>query len=560
MKSKSEKNEKERLVLAINPVVGHDLHREAEAIAGLEEYLSKALGVEVEIGLRENYQETLRGMETGEIDAARLGQYAFAVAQARFGAKALVNAIEIQAPDEAAPAPYRSVIFTRADSGLTNLVELKGHEFGFVDRNSTTGYLVPTFLLEQAGLDPARDLKPRFLLSHEAVVAAVQRGELLAGAVMQGEFSFLTQKSSGADFRVLATSPLLSRGPVAVRPGLPYHLERKLLAALVQLHQAKPPGAELIIPRTQRFTPANQREMTLKTVAELAGVSYGTVSRAINGRDRIAPATTARILRLVEELGYRPNANARSLHKARGDLVGLLLPGLNFPGLDAIISGLQKALAETQMQLVVCPVGQNSVEALPRQKSYFELLYDNRLEGLVLTQWNATGAEALELAQSGRPIVLLEQELLTEGFSAAWNWLRAQGHRRVALVAGPNSLLEPNISRHIFSQVAGPDFEFVTGPDQLEPGLLEKPGAPTAFLCTGQLEALELHERFSRQNNEIMVLGFGDSSLAKWAKLPAVAFDGEEVGARVAQRLLKMSGMTGPAPKQPLKFWIEINS
>jgi DNA-binding LacI/PurR family transcriptional regulator len=265
-------------------------------------------------------------------------------------------------------------------------------------------------------------------------------------------------------------------------------------------------------------------------------------------------------LRLVEELGYRPNANARSLHKARGDLVGLLLPGLNFPGLDAIISGLQKALAETQMQLVVCPVGQNSVEALPRQKSYFELLYDNRLEGLVLTQWNATGAEALELAQSGRPIVLLEQELLTEGFSAAWNWLRAQGHRRVALVAGPNSLLEPNISRHIFSQVAGPDFEFVTGPDQLEPGLLEKPGAPTAFLCTGQLEALELHERFSRQNNEIMVLGFGDSSLAKWAKLPAVAFDGEEVGARVAQRLLKMSGMTGPAPKQPLKFWIEINS
>jgi phosphate/phosphite/phosphonate ABC transporter binding protein len=549
----SQKNfEIERLVVAVNPVVGHDLSKQTEAIESLEQYLSHTLGLPVQVGVRESYEETLLGMERGEIDAARLGQYAFALAQARFGARALVNAIDIAAADDVAPAPYRSVIITRADSGITNLVELRGAEFGFVDRNSTTGYLVPTFLLEQAGLDPAIDIQSHFLLSHQAVAEAVERGELLAGAVMQGEFLQYALKNPQPPLRVLATSPLLSRGPIAIRPGLPYQLEKRLLSALVQLHQANLPGATLIIPPTQRFTPANQREMTLKTVAELAGVSYGTVSRAINGRDRIAPATTARILRLVEELGYRPNANARSLHQARGDLVGLLLPTLNFPGLDNIINGLQETLGEAGMQLLICPVLQK--ETCPPQKNYFELLHNNRLEGLLLTQWSANSPEAQELAQSGRPTALLEQELLTEGLKTAWNWLREQGHTKIALVVGTDSLLEPNITRHIFSQFAEPDFQFFSETNLTKANFPEQP--PVAFLCTDDNTAFRLRQALSTKT---MVLGFGSSLIAQWAGIPSLTYDGEAMGKAAAQRLLKILGINGQTHKQPLKFWVEEN-
>lgn len=544
----SQKNfEKERLVLAVNPVVGHDLSKQAEAITSLEKYLGQAIGLSVQVGVRDSYEETLLGMEQGEIDAARLGQYAFALAQARFGARALVNAIDITASDDVAPAPYRSVIITRADSGITNLVELKGREFGFVDRNSTTGYLVPTFLLEQAGLDPASDIQPHFLLNHQAVAEAVERGELLAGAVMQSEFLQYVIKKPEPSLRVLATSPLLSRGPIAIRPGLPYQLEKKLLSALVQLHQANLPGATLLIPPTQRFTPANQREMTLKTVAELAGVSYGTVSRAINGRDRIAPATTARILRLVEELGYRPNANARSLHQGRGDLVGLLLPSLSFPGLDDIISGVQEALGEAGMQLLVCPVLQK--EATSYQKNYFELLHNNRLEGLLLTQWSANSPESQELAQSGRPTALLEQELLTEGLKTAWNWLREQGHSKIALMVGADSLLEPNITRHLFSQFAEPDFQFFTDTNLTETDFSGQ--MPDAFLCTDDNTAFRLRQSLS---TETTVLGFGNSLIAQWAGIPSLSYDGEALGKAAAYRLLKTLGLSGQTSKQFLNF------
>jgi hypothetical protein len=56
-----------------------------------------------------------------------------------------------------------------------------------------------------------------------------------------------------------------------------------------------------------RWRPASNRDVTLKTVAALAGVSYGTVWRAVNGRARIAPETQARIMDLVRDLDYQPN-------------------------------------------------------------------------------------------------------------------------------------------------------------------------------------------------------------------------------------------------------------
>jgi LacI family sucrose operon transcriptional repressor len=551
MKPKNDNTEIEHLVLAINPAVGYDLSEQAEALESLESYLTAAVGVSVKIALRENYEETLLGMERGEIDAARLGRYAYALAQSRFGAKALVNAIDISAPDESPPAPYRSVIFTRADSGISSLMELKGSTIGFVDPSSTTGYLVPIFMLEQAGLDPTTDIKPRFLHGHKAVVAAVNRGEVLAGSVMQGEFTHQPDIALSIPFKSLAVSPLLSRGPIAIRPGLNYQLERKLLAALVQLHQANVAGATLLIPANQRFTPANQREMTLKTVAELAGVSYGTVSRAINGRGRIAPGTTARILRLVEELGYRPNANARSLHKTRGDLVGLLLPSLSYPGLDKIISGIQAVLSEARLQLVVCPVPENNAAS---RKAYFELLYNNRLEGLLLTQRSAASTEVLELSSSGRPTALLEQELLADGLKFAWNWLCEQGFKRVALVLGENSILEPTITRHIFSQLAGAEAQI------LEEGNISNNISPDAFLCTDDQSAIKLRWHYIKESKSPLVLGFDNSTLAQWTGIPSLAYDAEALGQVAAQRLLKILGVSVQTQKLPLNFWVAKNT
>jgi phosphate/phosphite/phosphonate ABC transporter binding protein len=554
---------KERLVLAINPVIGHDLVSQASKIKTLERYLEQVLEMPVQVGLWENYEETLNGMERGEIDAARLGLYAFAQAQARFGARALANAIEVSAGDDAPPVPYRSVIFTRRETGIVGLIQLKGQEFGFVDRNSSTGYLVPSLMLDQAGLNPATDLKPHFLLGHNTVVEAVCKGKLFAGAAMQSAYLHHLQEHSDCSLQALATSPLLSRGPVAVRPGLSPRLEHKLLQALVQLDQSVPEAASLLIPTNQRFTPAAQREMTLKTVAELAGVSYGTVSRAINGRARIAPDTTARILKLVEELGYRPNSNARSLHRNRGDLIGLLLPTLQIPTLDEIVTGIQAVFRETGLQLLVCPAVLNGIAGESR-KAFFELLYNNRLEGMILTQLDAATREAGELARSGRPYALLEQDLLGEGLITARNWLEAQGHHRIALVHEQGSLLEAGFLRQVFAQQTDTELEFSGEIGAISSWLetiLQKPELPTLVFCSGDRTAFIVQKTLRElPSTSLGVLGFGNSDLAKWGGFPSLAFDGIGLGRLTAIRLLKMLNLTGLTfSEPPLRTWIQQN-
>ncbi len=560
MEQKQKEKDDGRLVLAINPVTRHDFARPEVDVDALKGYLSQALGVEVAVELRENYEETLAGMERREIDVARLGPYAFVLAQARFGARALANTIDIVTSSDSPTVPYRSVIVTRADSGIKSLVDLKGQAFGFVDRNSTTGYLVATFLRQQAGLDPVDDIQSVFLLSHSAVIEAIERGEVAAGAVMQSQYVHYSEQKEKPALVLLDSSALLSRGPIAIRPNLPVQLERKLLSALLQIHQAAPDTARLLLAPTQRFTPASQREMTLKTIAELVGVSYATVSRAINGHGRIAPATTTRILKLVEELGYRPNASARSLHKSRGDLVGLLIPGLSYPRLDAIVSGIQASLEQAQMQLVICPVHDiTSDSGAERQKAYFNLLYNNRVEGLLLTQWSASQPETLELTQSGRPTAILEQDLLAQGLRTAISWLQQQECERIFLVASTDSILEPTLTRSMFKQLTGSMGVSVDSADDLIHALrqMETKNNLPGILCTSDQGALELRECLAEKELRPLMMSMGNSALARWANIPVVAFDAFQLGQLAAQRLLKKLNIDVPETKQVLRAWIE---
>ncbi|GLV53636.1 hypothetical protein KDH_04880 [Dictyobacter sp. S3.2.2.5] len=538
------------------------MNQPEQAVARLERYFSETSGLTVRVILSENYEEILAGMEAGTIDVARLGPYAFALAQARFGARALVNSVDITTAEHMPSIPYRSLIFTRADSGITHLMQLKGRTFGFVDPRSASGYLVATFLLQQAGLDPKTDLKEQFLFSHQAVADAVSKGEVAAGAVAEEEFIHYQKEKGLPAIRLLATSPLLSRGPLAMRPDLPAQLERKLLIALENMHQADVlEGSKLIKMEEQRFVAAVQREHTLKRIAELAGVSYATVSRAINGKDRIAPATTARILQLVDELGYRPNANARSLHKPTGDLIGLMLPSLAYPALDDIIAGIQATLAQVQMQLLICPIGSGREGDATRQKAYFEMLTNSRFEGMLLTQWSALDPKAMDLlARSRRPYALLEQDLLGAGLHFASNWLQQQGHRQLMLVTGARSLLEPTLTTQMWSQLTAENIQHLhlQDPANDETGwselLQQGKNAAPAFLCTDNETALSVRAFLKQQRLDWPVIGIGAMPATCKADLTTLTFDGFVMGKIVTRRLLKMLNIFIPGESCDLNF------
>jgi DNA-binding LacI/PurR family transcriptional regulator len=267
----------------------------------------------------------------------------------------------------------------------------------------------------------------------------------------------------------------------------------------------------------------------------------------------------------VEELGYHPNADARSLHKSRGELIGLLLPSLNYPNLDDIIDGIQETLSEVHMQLLICPVSQGEHQkALQQQKAYFEMFSNSRFEGVLLTHWNVLDPTALEiLVRSGRPYVLLEQPILDEGIKTIWKWFAEQGHQQIGLIAGSNSLLEPSITRQTCQKLKGVNVQFIdspTDPADWYNFLAQKTDAPTAFLCTNDQTALHLRHILGTSGPPLPVLSIGNSPLAHWAGLPGLAFDGKELGRGVILRLLKMLNIPTPVQNEELHFWIQTNS
>src|SRR5947207_2349136 len=136
---------------------------------------------------------------------------------------------------------------------------------------------------------------------------------------------------------------------------------------------------------------------TLKSIAALAGVSYGTVSRAINGSGYVAPETAARISAIVKELGYRPSSHAVSLRQRPTPIVGLAAPLVADQPLSSLVDPLRAELAAASVPLVICPVDGPLGGSL-----YLDMLLDDRLGAFVVTATHAADPALVEAARSGR--------------------------------------------------------------------------------------------------------------------------------------------------------------
>ncbi len=389
-------------VLGLNPVIRRDEENRETRMQPLAQYLAQALGMPVRIVIEPDYDTQIAAMRAGNIDAAFFGEYAFQKAQSEAGAEAL--AVSVEAGSESA-ATYQSVIVARADSAIRTLADLKKQRVGFVDRGSTAGYLIPRRMLREAGLDPDADIAPVFLHSHRAVLDGVYRGEVAAGALHRNDLLRLAESdpAAAAELRTVAVSPPIPKGPFAVRKGLDRDTRQRLLQALLRIHDDAPDAAVLTGVAGTRWRPASTRSVTLKTVAALSGVSYGTVSRVINGRAHVAPETYTRVMSIVQDLGFRPNAAAVNLIANRSDLVGFVVPDAGDAAIAAYTRGIQRALTPHDLHLVLCPTGSDR----ETEAYYLGLLDDGRLGGAIVTEWSLETPLVSTLAATGRPLVLL---------------------------------------------------------------------------------------------------------------------------------------------------------
>jgi LacI family transcriptional regulator len=183
----------------------------------------------------------------------------------------------------------------------------------------------------------------------------------------------------------------------------------------------------------------------IRDVAALAGVSIATVSRALNGRPDVAPATRELVLRHVRELGYMSNRNARALVGKRNNLVGFVVPFAGHGYFASIIEGASEALFERDARLVLCPTHHSR----DRELSMVDHLLHDATDGSLLVLPMESAGELRQIRRIGLPFVVIDPSLpLDEDVPvvAAANWAGARkatehlislGHTRIGVITGP---------------------------------------------------------------------------------------------------------------------------
>jgi DNA-binding LacI/PurR family transcriptional regulator len=187
---------------------------------------------------------------------------------------------------------------------------------------------------------------------------------------------------------------------------------------------------------------------TIQDVARAAGVSASTVSRYLNGQLRVSPATEAKVLEAVSELGYVPNAQARNLARRRSGVIGFVVPEISNPYFGTIADHVVEAVERHGRLVLLCSHRSQAV----RQSSYIELLASGAIDGMLYLGSFRSNQRLATAIADGLAVVVVDEPIAGlppvhtvvmddyAGGYQATSYLAALGHRRIAFVSGPDEL------------------------------------------------------------------------------------------------------------------------
>ncbi len=154
--------------------------------------------------------------------------------------------------------------------------------------------------------------------------------------------------------------------------------------------------------------------VTIKEVAELAGVSSAAVSRYLNG-GYLADDKRERIRQAIERTGYAPSAQARALRTGSTCIVGIIVPKINSESISRITAGISQVLRERGYQMLLA----NTNNHAERELEYLELFQGHPVDGIVLVATILTPRHRAFLREAKVPVVLVGQR--ARGFNCVYH-------------------------------------------------------------------------------------------------------------------------------------------
>ena len=183
---------------------------------------------------------------------------------------------------------------------------------------------------------------------------------------------------------------------------------------------------------------------TISDVAKRAGVSTMTVSRVVNHSGYISQETQERVEKAIAELGYVPNALARSLRFKKTKTIALVVSDITNPLFTTIARGVEDAASENGFSVIYC----NTDESPHEESEYLYTLLAKQVDGILLVPARSSRESITFLQERKEPVVVLDRRVSgvkvdtvrcdsIDGAYQLTRHLLDLGHRRIAVISGP---------------------------------------------------------------------------------------------------------------------------
>lgn len=275
---------------------------------------------------------------------------------------------------------------------------------------------------------------------------------------------------------------------------------------------------------------------TIKDIAEETGVSYATVSRALNNKYGVKPGTREKILAVALARGYTPNGIARGLVRKQTHSIGLIIPDISNPFFPQVASGVEDGAKEKGYSIFLCNTNYES----DQEARYLQLLIEKRVDGIILSSGFQASGTINPLLMGYIPIVSLctrveniknsfvvidnerggfiaTKHLIEQGYPTV-GYIGTQGQRFKGYLQALEKFNIPFDNRFVFSG----DLKRETG-YKITKRLIADQHFPRALFVENDLMALGtiqgIKESGLRVPDDIAVVGFDDISFASFPEI-----------------------------------------
>jgi len=283
--------------------------------------------------------------------------------------------------------------------------------------------------------------------------------------------------------------------------------------------------------------------LSIHEVAKRARVSIATVSRTINGIPTVTPQLSRRVWKVIEELGYYPNTQARALVSGRSRTFGLIVSEITNPFFPEIVQGFEDMAVQHNYEVLLT----STVHDPKRMALSVRRMIERRVEGVAIVTFGMEEALADDLKSRNVPLVFIDvgpplprisniRIDYLHGLRQAVQHLAALRHERIGFISGPLTLKSAVARQRAFSQSMeeiGLEIEpryLIEGNHTMEGGiaamrkLLALPKRPTAVICSNDMTAMgamrESYDQGVHIPRDLSVIGFDDIRLAQFVLPP----------------------------------------